>query len=191
MVTLKVALIEFTVAEQDLHLSVNDLEILKSRLNNFVGLSQQNTVALRLTVTPLTFVKSSCDTENTHTCARAFTVLELTFVNVSIRVDQLTLAILGALLDLTFIHLVGYSRQLICDLVLNGMPMTGYSVHEHRGHSELLLSLLWYKSELIVTVVMVNNLCDPQFVWTFVFILEYLSSRDQIDAKVLLRRHRM
>lgn len=101
----------------------------------------------------------------------------------------MTLAILGAFLDLTLIHFVGHSRQLSCNLFLNGMPMTWYSIHKHRGYSELLNRFICYYSELILIVVLINELGDSQFAWTIVIIRDYLRSGDQIDSKIFLRRH--
>lgn len=103
-IVLEVTFVELAIRHEDFDLAVCHFEAVEPGLDYFTGKGEQDSVALRLIIAPLTPVQSASPSEFAKTSATSLSILEDTSVHVPIRVDQLTHPIADTLHNCAFIN---------------------------------------------------------------------------------------
>lgn len=121
-----VSFIEFTVGKEDLDDAIHELPTFKSAFNYLIGRAEQDSLALRATLSPFSLVNGSID-EFTDARAVSQVIFPVAFVNIAVWKDHLSLTMLESLGNATVINVGVYLTQLLICVVHELMPVQRHS----------------------------------------------------------------
>jgi hypothetical protein len=134
-VVLELAFIVLAVGEQNFDLAIHDPPSVEATLYDFVGVAEHNTDALGSSISPLAFVNCAvCELADADSVS--FVVLEIAFVLLAVRVDQLAHAVLQTLAHRSVVDLAGNLFHFLDCIVQKRVPAVRDSRFDYSGYRE-------------------------------------------------------
>ena len=143
MALLEAALVELSVHEEDLHVTVHELPSFKASFKDLAWRAEQDTLALGSTFAPLTLIDRSVE-KLADSTAMSHIIFPVTFVYVAAWQDHLALTVLESLRDATVIDLARHLTQLLLGLIDEIVPVMGHSLAEDLRDAQIS----WLADEL-------------------------------------------
>ena len=102
-ILLEVSRVELTIAEQYLYLTISNLPSLETALNEFIRITEKDSLSMWMAIPPLTLVNCTIS-KFAESCSVAEVIFEVTFEDVSVWHHILTLSMLESLGDCPIVH---------------------------------------------------------------------------------------
>lgn len=124
LIKLEISFVELPVRHQNFNLAIDYPVPVEAPLNNLIRKGVEHTIPLRFVIPPVALIQSSCLAKLTDTISGTLTILKLPFVDISVGINQLSLAILKTFGHLALIHGILNSRKLISDFLHKVVPVS-------------------------------------------------------------------